>query len=161
MRARGSKFGRSRSPRCSVPPGRAQREPQGYAGLTRLALIRVILNSNLKLKYKKLETIVDVLSTKRQVMRVEKFYVAKPHILYIISPNQVLTHAARAVRAGKAAKCLCVGVCGCMCGGRARRARRALVSALTSSEPFALSGPLPQSGSPAREARGAAAAAPT
>ena len=29
---RGSKFGRS--PRCSVPPGRAQREPQGYAGLT-------------------------------------------------------------------------------------------------------------------------------
>ena len=35
VRARGSKFGRS--PRlCSVPPGRAQREPQGYAGLTRI-----------------------------------------------------------------------------------------------------------------------------
>ena len=49
--ARGSKFGRSPRSRgdrvarrlcsvtrrlCSVPPGRAQREPQGYAGLTTL-----------------------------------------------------------------------------------------------------------------------------
>ena len=30
------KLGRSPRYLCSVPPGRAQREPQGYAGLTRL-----------------------------------------------------------------------------------------------------------------------------